>query len=148
MNPDENLQRFRAVVAYDGTEFAGFQAQEHVGGPVRTVQAALEHAVLLATGYAARVVGAGRTDRGVHASGQVVHFDLPVPCALRGTGMISALNSRLPPDLRVLMIEPVSADFHAAPVQCDEPLLPVHHRELGGRFANEPSISLERPPSA
>ncbi|NBT03794.1 MAG: tRNA pseudouridine synthase A [Proteobacteria bacterium] len=113
MNPDEMLQRFRAVVAYDGTEFAGFQAQEHVGRPVRTVQAALEHAVLLATGYSARVVGAGRTDRGVHASGQVVHFDLPVACALRGTGMLSALNSRLPPDLRVLVIEPVSADFHA-----------------------------------
>ena len=69
MNPDEMLQRFRAVVAYDGTEFAGFQAQEHVGGAVRTVQASLELAVLLATGYAARVVGAGRTDRGVHASG-------------------------------------------------------------------------------
>ncbi|MEY4407741.1 MAG: tRNA pseudouridine synthase [Chloroflexota bacterium] len=113
MNPDEMLQRFRAVVAYDGTEFAGFQAQEHVGRPVRTVQAALEHAVLLATGYSAGVVGAGRTDRGVHASGQVVHFDLPVACALRGTGMLSALNSRLPPDLRVLVIEPVSADFHA-----------------------------------
>ncbi len=112
-NADAAMQRFRAVVAYDGTDFAGFQAQEHAAGELRTVQASLEGAVSLATGYPARVVGAGRTDRGVHALGQVVHFDVPQDIAPRGSGMLSALNSRLPPDIRVLVIDPVSDEFHA-----------------------------------
>ena len=112
-NADAAMQRFRAIVAYDGTDFAGFQAQEHAAGEVRTVQASLEGAVSFATGYPARVVGAGRTDRGVHALGQVVHFDVPKDLAPRGSGMLSALNSRLPPDLRVLVIDPVSHEFHA-----------------------------------
>ncbi|MSQ43009.1 MAG: tRNA pseudouridine synthase A [Chloroflexi bacterium] len=112
-DPDAMMQRFRAVVAYDGTDFAGFQAQDHAGADVRTVQASLEQAVSVATGYAARVVGAGRTDRGVHASGQVVHFDVPLDLSSRGSVMLSSLNSRLPLDLRVLAVEPVSGDFHA-----------------------------------
>lgn len=113
VSPDETLERFRAVVAYDGTDFAGFQAQGHVERGVRTVQASLEQAVLSATGHGARVVGAGRTDRGVHAAGQVVHFDVPVGRVSRGPRMASVLNSRLPHDVRVLMVERVSSDFHA-----------------------------------
>ena len=64
--------RFRLTVEYDGSPYRGFQAQ--AGLP--SVQASLERAIAAFSGEAAAVIGAGRTDTGVHALGQVVHFDL------------------------------------------------------------------------
>jgi tRNA pseudouridine38-40 synthase len=99
-------QSLRATVAYDGTEFLGFQLQD--GG--RTVQGVLEAAVMQVTRQAARVVGAGRTDAGVHARGQVVGFRVawrhPIPDLLR------ALNAVLPEDVAVLDLGPAAPDWH------------------------------------
>jgi len=89
--------RYRAVVAYVGTEFRGFQFQENAA---RTIQAVLEEALAAFSASRVRVHAAGRTDAGVHADGQVIHFDLPAqrdPVRIR-----DGVNSLLPDDVRVL----------------------------------------------
>ena len=89
--------RYRAAVAYVGTAFRGFQYQENAA---RTVQAVLEEAIAVFCGAPVRVHAAGRTDAGVHADGQVIHFDLPAerdPARIR-----NGVNSLLPPDVRLL----------------------------------------------
>ena len=68
--PQEGRHRFWARVQYDGTDFFGFQVQARE----RTVQGEIERALRAVTGQETRVIGAGRTDRGVHAAGQVVAF--------------------------------------------------------------------------
>ena len=100
--------RYRAVVAYDGTGFHGWQVQKTAP---RTVQAALEAALGRLAKERVRVEGASRTDAGVHADGQVAHFDLPrrrEPRAVR-----DAANDALPEDVRVLSVEEIDPDFHA-----------------------------------
>jgi tRNA pseudouridine38-40 synthase len=104
---DRTAKRFRATVEYDGTEFAGFQLQ--VGS--RTVQGELEAALArLSGGNRQPVVGAGRTDAGVHAAGQVIAFtypgDLPVEA------LTEALNGNLPPDVAVRDVRRAPAGFH------------------------------------
>jgi tRNA pseudouridine38-40 synthase len=100
-------RRFRATVEYDGTEFAGFQ----VNPGKRTVQGVLEAALArLDDGVVRRVDGAGRTDAGVHATGQVIAFS-------HGRGMTatelgSALDAILPRDVAVRELHPVSAGFN------------------------------------
>ncbi|MBT8396877.1 MAG: tRNA pseudouridine(38-40) synthase TruA, partial [Gemmatimonadetes bacterium] len=73
MNP-ETERRFRLTVHYDGTYFLGWQAQARG----RTVQGEMEGALMRLTGARRPVVAAGRTDSGVHATGQVVALSLPV----------------------------------------------------------------------
>jgi tRNA pseudouridine38-40 synthase len=100
--------RYRARVAYVGTAFHGWQRQKNAP---RTVQAALERALAVLAREPVRVEGASRTDTGVHADGQVAHFDLPrrrEPRAVR-----DAANDRLPEDVRVLEVEEASSEFHA-----------------------------------
>ena len=100
--------RYRAVLAYVGTEFHGWQIQRNAP---RTVQAVLEAALGELAGEPVRALAAGRTDAGVHADGQVVHFDLSAPrdsVALR-----DAVNGLLPRDVRLLSVEPAAAGFHA-----------------------------------
>ncbi|HTU63518.1 MAG TPA: hypothetical protein VMF89_33880, partial [Polyangiales bacterium] len=86
----------RLVVAYDGSDFAGFQVQPER----RTVQAALEDALFGMTGERTRMRGAGRTDAGVHALGQVVAFDSAFS-NIPARGWMLGLNQRLPDDVRV-----------------------------------------------
>ena len=105
-------KRYRAIVAYDGTDFLGFQAQDHRGLPVRTVQGALEAALQRLVGSSSRVLGAGRTDAGVHASGQVIHVDLSVG-RFGVHELHRALNAVLPRDIRVLAFEAAPDGFHA-----------------------------------
>jgi tRNA pseudouridine38-40 synthase len=97
----------KCVIAYDGTAWKGWQRQ--VNGPA--IQAAIEDAFVPLIGEAPTVTGAGRTDSGVHALGQVasvrVSSELPVDAIRR------ALNMRLPPDIRILSVEDASPDFHA-----------------------------------
>jgi tRNA pseudouridine38-40 synthase len=105
------LQYYRATVAYDGTDFLGFQLQAPLGGsPARTVQGVLEAALLGLTGAETRVVGSGRTDAGVHATGQVVGFRTP----WRHTDdeLHRALNAVLPADLAVTQLMRAPDDWH------------------------------------
>ena len=96
----------RATVAYDGTNFHGFQVQ--VGQ--RTVQGTLEEALAQVTQESCRVVGAGRTDAGVHARGQVIAFHTHWRHSWEE--LERALNAVLPPDVVVSQVEPAPADFH------------------------------------
>lgn len=102
------MPRYRLLIEYDGGPFAGWQAQAN--GP--SVQAALEAAVAAFSGETAGVTGAGRTDAGVHASGQVAHLDLARdwPAAT----VRDAINAHLAP-LPVVVLEAAiaPADFHA-----------------------------------
>jgi tRNA pseudouridine38-40 synthase len=99
---------YRVTLAYDGTDFGGFQLQRRGG---RTVQGAVEEALArLAGGARVAVTGAGRTDAGVHALGQVAAFELAreiEPGALQ-----RALNGLLPADVRVLDAGRAGPDFH------------------------------------
>jgi tRNA pseudouridine38-40 synthase len=106
------VPRFRITLAYDGTDFEGWQVQRtRQRQPPRTVQGVLEKALAsLAEGERVPVVGAGRTDAGVHAEGQVASFDLPR--AIDPAALVKALNGLLPPDARVLAAAE-AADFDA-----------------------------------
>jgi tRNA pseudouridine38-40 synthase len=100
--------RYRATVAYVGTAFHGWQVQKNAP---RTVQAVLAHALAGLERSSVRVEGASRTDAGVHADGQVIHFDLK---AARAPEVIrDAVNHRLPEDVRLLDVSPARAEFHA-----------------------------------
>lgn len=99
--------RHSLVVAYLGGHFAGWQRQPGT----RTVQGELEAGLTRLFGRPIVTVGAGRTDAGVHAVGQVAHADLPghIPVA----GIRAALGSLLPEDLRVLAVRRRHSSFHA-----------------------------------
>jgi tRNA pseudouridine38-40 synthase len=99
--------RYRLALAYDGTDYAGWQVQPNG----IAVQEKLETALNELTGAPVKAHGSGRTDQGVHARRQIVHFDLAKPLA--PTRLQKGLNSLLPPDIRVLSIHRAAADFHA-----------------------------------
>lgn len=99
--------RLRLAIAYLGTAYSGWQVQP---GP-KTVQGTLEDAVARIGGRRVRVTGASRTDAGVHATGQVAHFD--APRELSPGEWRRALNAVLPGDVRVLEARPVDDDFDA-----------------------------------
>ena len=100
-------QRFRATVEYDGTEFAGFQAQPNA----RTVQGELEAALArLSGGIRQPVMGAGRTDAGVHATGQVIAFTYPGGLSVED--LTVALNGNLPPDVAIRDLRRAPAGFN------------------------------------
>ncbi|MBQ7949161.1 MAG: tRNA pseudouridine(38-40) synthase TruA [Clostridia bacterium] len=89
--------RYVMKIAYDGTAYAGWQRQKNAP----SVQETLENAIMQALGVDVRVTGSGRTDAGVHAAGQVCHFDsdsLTVP----PDKMPDCLNRFLPPDVRIV----------------------------------------------
>jgi tRNA pseudouridine38-40 synthase len=112
------MARYQVILAYDGTEFFGFQRQAR-GSKQRTVQAVVEAALQQLGWQGKAILGAGRTDTGVHASGQVIAFDLDwahPPEALR-----SAINANLPPDVAVQSVRQAASDFHpryAAQARC------------------------------
>lgn len=105
--PEAGRQRIAVGVEYDGTALRGWQTQRN--GP--SVQDALEHALSRVAGEAVRVVGAGRTDAGVHATGQVAHFDTSVGRAPRS--WVLGANSALPPGICLRWARPAPAEFHA-----------------------------------
>lgn len=100
------------TVAYDGTDFSGFQRQPGK----RTVQGALEETLERVTGESIPVTGAGRTDAGVHALGQVIHFETSVPIPTER--WVRVLNASLPRDLQVSKAEAVPPEFHARKDAC------------------------------
>ena len=99
--------RIKAVVAYDGTDYHGFQRQSPEREP--SIQGVLEGA-LSKIGQAGAVLGAGRTDAGVHASGQVIAFNVTWRHGL--DDLQRALNAVLPDDVAVLELEQVDETFH------------------------------------
>jgi len=100
--------RFRATVEYDGTDFAGFQVQR---SGFRTVQGELETALArLDNGVRHPVDGAGRTDAGVHALGQVIGFTFAT--RMTTERLEAAINGHLPPDVVVRDVRRVRDDFH------------------------------------
>jgi tRNA pseudouridine38-40 synthase len=100
---------YRVTLAYDGTDFQGWQAQR---ADARTVQGELEKALSrLAGNRRVAVVGAGRTDAGVHALGQVASFELPREIA--GDELARALNGLLAEDVRVVAAGAAPVGFHA-----------------------------------
>jgi tRNA pseudouridine38-40 synthase len=101
-------QRLKLTVAYDGAAFAGWQSQAHRN----TVQDTLEHAFQKISGTRIRVHGAGRTDAGVHALAQCAHVDLPDRW-LSLERWTKALNSTLPPAIRILRCQFMPQNFHA-----------------------------------
>jgi tRNA pseudouridine38-40 synthase len=99
---------YRVTLAYDGTDFAGWQSQ---AGAARTVQGVLEQALgRLAGGGRVAVAGASRTDAGVHALGQVAAFDLRR--AMAPDALARALNALLPEDVRVVECADAPPSFH------------------------------------
>lgn len=100
--------KIRAKVAYDGTDFVGFQRQAAQRG--RTVQGELEAALEKVCQSRVAVVGAGRTDAGVHATGQVIAFEVDWKHPLDALGR--ALNATLPEDVAVRDLEPCEVGFH------------------------------------
>lgn len=102
------MPRYKCIISYDGSGFSGYQVQPNK----RTVQSVLE-AVLtkMHKGETVRVSGSGRTDAGVHAKGQVIHFDSPL--IIPEDKWEKALNSLLPEDISVLSVVSVDDSFHA-----------------------------------
>lgn len=101
-------RRYRMTVAYDGTAYAGWQVQPNGVA----VQQRLEEALAAIAGQTVKIHGSGRTDRGVHAAGQVAHFDLQPP-APAPAALMRGLNALLPVDIRVLKVNRCATDFHA-----------------------------------
>jgi len=102
------MTRYKALISYDGHEFAGFQRQPHA----RSVQEEIEKTLTrINKGQPIVIHGAGRTDSGVHALGQVIHFDLP--SARDEEKLRFALDTQTPEDIDVISVEEVTEDFHA-----------------------------------
>jgi tRNA pseudouridine38-40 synthase len=101
------MRTFRMTLAYDGTRLIGWQRQ--IAGD--SAQGLLEAALAKLEGGPVTVYGAGRTDAGVHALGQVASVRLA--CAHDTATLVRALNAQLPADLRVLSVDEVAPDFHA-----------------------------------
>ncbi|HUU13269.1 MAG TPA: tRNA pseudouridine(38-40) synthase TruA [Terriglobia bacterium] len=101
------MRNLRLVIAYDGTEFHGWQRQPDAP----TVQGCLEEALAKLTGAPVHIWGSGRTDAGVHALNQVASFktESPIPC----DNLLKALNNLLPPSVRIKQVEEAPEKFHA-----------------------------------
>jgi tRNA pseudouridine38-40 synthase len=101
------MTTYRLLLSYRGAAYAGWQRQENA----LAVQQVVEEAVERLVGHPVRVVGASRTDAGVHARGQAAHLELPRPFAERG--LVQGTNHYLPADVRVLAAAAMPAGFHA-----------------------------------
>lgn len=101
-------QHYKCTTSYDGTNFNGWQRQ---GNTSNTIQYTIEQTLSDMFGEVIEIRGAGRTDAGVHAAGQV--FDFFTGSHLELNSFIYEINSRLPKTLQILDIEPVPASFHS-----------------------------------
>ncbi|QIL45925.1 tRNA pseudouridine(38-40) synthase TruA [Vagococcus coleopterorum] len=102
------MARYKAVIAYDGTNYCGFQTQENG----KTVQSELEKTLTkFNNGIHVPIQGSGRTDSGVHAEGQVIHFDMPNE--RDEEKLRHAFDTQSPADIAVKSVEMVDDEFHA-----------------------------------
>jgi tRNA pseudouridine38-40 synthase len=104
---DNVAKRYKLIISYDGTAYCGWQVQENQ----KSIQALVQQALQTALRHPLDLTGAGRTDSGVHARGQTAHFDSPV--SFLPSRLLLSLNALLPPDIRILGLEPAASDFHA-----------------------------------
>ncbi len=101
------MPTFKITLEYDGTAYHGWQVQPNLP----TIQGTLEAVIKQVAQQPVNVTGAGRTDAGVHAMGQVAHFS--TTARLSADEWLRALNGLLPPDIAVLSVEDVPESFHA-----------------------------------
>jgi tRNA pseudouridine38-40 synthase len=104
----KEVRTIKLLIAYDGTDFCGWQRQ----AGHRSVQGVIEGALEQMHGHPAALTGAGRTDSGVHAAGQAAHFRTDIESIEPGR-FVPALNGLLPQDVRILEAGEASPDFHA-----------------------------------
>ena len=103
------MHRYKIVIQYDGSFFRGWQLQKNQ----KTVQGDIENALMTIARSKSRIIvkGSGRTDAGVHAIGQVAHFDLD--SKLTDRELLRAINARLDKEIRVSQLTKVSENFHS-----------------------------------
>jgi tRNA pseudouridine38-40 synthase len=116
MTDPPGRRNIKLLIAYDGTDFSGWQRQNRrVGGPCgreRTVQGVIEAALEKIHKQPVRLTGSGRTDAGVHAAGQIANFYTHIR-RMEAERFVPALNSLLPRDVRVLEARETLPDFHS-----------------------------------
>ncbi len=117
------MKRFKLTVAYDGTNYCGWQIQPSAP----TIEGELNKALCRLTGETIQMIGASRTDAGVHAYGNVAVFDSDTP--IPGEKLLFALNPHLPEDIRIVDSCEVAADFH--PRYCDTRKTYEYHIQTG-----------------
>jgi tRNA pseudouridine38-40 synthase len=103
------MARYKVILAYDGTDFHGFQRQVN-HAKIRTVQETVETALCRIGWQGHSILAAGRTDAGVHAAGQVIAFDFNWRHSPHD--LLAALNANLPADVAVRNINVIRSDFH------------------------------------
>lgn len=101
------ISKYKMIISYDGTDYHGWQRQPDK----KTIQGILEGVLFKFKSKKINVIGAGRTDAGVHALGQTAHFQADLSLSERE--LLQALNGQLPPDIRVIALEKVEKNFHA-----------------------------------
>lgn len=100
--------RYKAVVAYDGSNFSGWQKQLNANSVQETIETCLKKI----TGKETEITASGRTDAKVHAKGQVFHFDCEME-TINANGFQNALNAMLPTSIRIQSVKEVDSEFHA-----------------------------------
>ncbi|MDO5687483.1 MAG: tRNA pseudouridine(38-40) synthase TruA [Neisseria sp.] len=128
------MARIALHIHYLGTAFHGWQKQAH---DLNTIQAALENAVAQIAGHPVQLIAAGRTDRGVHALGQMAHFDTDT--VRPNNAWVAGVNTFLPPEIAVIAAQTVAPDFHARFDACRR-----SYRYVLSNAAVRPSILRER----
>lgn len=101
--------KLKLTIAYDGRPYSGWQSQPNAN----TVQDFIEAALLEIAKQPVRIHGSGRTDTGVHADGQIAHFEPPTEIDMNPYNWVPAINTKLPPQIRIMDCQEVPADFHA-----------------------------------
>ena len=125
------MARYKLIIGYDGTAYAGWQIQPNG----MTVQQRIQDALAQLTCEHPKIHGSGRTDAGVHGRRQVAHVDLERkrPCRM----LLNGLNALLPADIRLHTVAPAAADFHARRSAIEKeyryfiwngPVMPPHKR--------------------
>jgi len=139
--------RLKLTIAYDGRPFRGWQSQAGGG----TVQDFIHRALAEVAGQPIRLLGAGRTDAGVHALGQIAHFDPPPAYSMQPCQWVPALNCKLPATIRVMDCKEVPADFHSRFSAigkiyhydlCTDPVMPPLKAGLAWHHPHRPDVGL------
>ncbi len=101
------IQKYKILISYDGTRYAGWQVQVNAVAIQPLIQKAIETILR----HPISLTGSGRTDAGVHALGQVAHFETEVPFEM--SPFLLSVNALIPVEIRVHKVEKVKSDFHA-----------------------------------